>query len=221
MKPIVYIASPYTLGDLGVNVHSALTVAGRLLADGVVLPHPPLQNHLWHLVAPQRPEDWVAYDMELIRRGLFDACLRVDAEHGKLGYHQRESVGADQEVALFEQMGRPVFYNVGDLYQWARSREERELCEPRRETILEEAARITSGDRHRDYGHPLEDFTRTAKMWSAILGVEVPPEKVGLCMIALKISRECNLPKRDNRVDICGYANNLEMIDERRREAGA
>ena len=32
------------------------------------------------------------------------------------------------------------------------------------------------------------------------------------CMIAVKISRECHRPKRDNRVDIAGYAEALDMV---------
>ena len=74
------------------------------------------------------------------------------------------------------------------------------------DSVLLEAEKLVHGDRNEAYGHPLDDFKRTALMWSAILGVEVPPYKVGLCMAAVKISRECNKPKRDNMVDLAGYA---------------
>jgi hypothetical protein len=73
---------------------------------------------------------------------------------------------------------------------------------------------LVHGQRGQDYGHPYEDFSRTAKMWSAILGIEVTPQQAILCMIAVKISRECHLPKRDNRVDIAGYAEALDMVVE-------
>jgi len=79
---------------------------------------------------------------------------------------------------------------------------------------LQIADELVGGDRNADYGHPIEDFTRTAKMWGAILGVEVKPEHIPLCMIAVKISRECNKPKADNVIDICGYARTLEMVRE-------
>lgn len=55
-------------------------------------------------------------------------------------------------------------------------------------------------------------------MWSVILGVEVKPEHVPLCMITAKISRECHSPKQDNRIDIAGYAETLEMV-HRNKEA--
>ncbi len=87
------------------------------------------------------------------------------------------------------------------------------------ESILEEAQRLTTGDRQSDYGHPIDDFTRTGRMWGAILGIpDVTPEAVAMCMVAVKLSREVNKPKRDNRVDACGYTNCLQMVvDERER----
>ena len=80
------------------------------------------------------------------------------------------------------------------------------------DSILAEAHRLVHSSRGQDYGHPYEDFSRTAKIWSAILGVDVTPEQVALCMIGVKISRECNKPKRDNRIDIAGYAETLDMV---------
>lgn len=86
------------------------------------------------------------------------------------------------------------------------------------QSITDEAHKAVFGDRNSDYGHPLDDFGRTARIWSAILGCHVEPEQVGLCMIAVKISRECNKPKRDNLVDIAGYAETVEWVkDEKYR----
>lgn len=79
-----------------------------------------------------------------------------------------------------------------------------------KKSVLLEANKLVHGERNKEYGSPLDDFSRTAKMWSAILGIEIPPEKVGLCMIALKISRQCNKPKRDNMVDAAGYAETVD-----------
>ena len=85
------------------------------------------------------------------------------------------------------------------------------------ESILEEAKRIVHGDRGENYGHPFEDFSRTAKIWSAILGINIEPEQVALCMVGVKISREVNRPKRDNVVDGAGYFENLEMVKHERK----
>lgn len=89
-------------------------------------------------------------------------------------------------------------------------------------TILEEAQSLVYGDRQASYGHPLDDFSRTAKMWSAILGHEVSAEQVGLCMCAVKISRQLNKPKRDNLVDLAGYAATVELVlDEKHKRETA
>lgn len=89
-------------------------------------------------------------------------------------------------------------------------------------TILEEAQSLVYGDRQAAYGHPLDDFSRTAKMWAAILGCEVTPEQVGLCMCVVKISRQLNRPKRDNLVDLAGYAATVELVlDEKHKRATA
>ena len=80
--------------------------------------------------------------------------------------------------------------------------------------ILQEADKITSGDRQEDYGSPLEDFTRVADLWSVILGKKVYANQVPLCMIALKMSREIHKHKRDNLVDIAGYSRTLEKLQD-------
>lgn len=87
-----------------------------------------------------------------------------------------------------------------------------------KKSVLSEAGDLVYGPRGEDYGHPFDDFKRTAKMWSAILGIEIRAEQVGMCMIALKLSRQCNKPKRDNLIDIAGYAATIDMVLDRVRE---
>lgn len=85
---------------------------------------------------------------------------------------------------------------------------------PKRETILEEAARITSADRRIEYGPVSESFQTTANLWSAILKRPVTAEQVVLMMIALKIARQMAGYKRDSLVDIAGYARTGEMLHD-------
>lgn len=73
--------------------------------------------------------------------------------------------------------------------------------------MLEEAANAVEGDRNVQYGPPLEDFQRTATMWSAYLGVPIQPHDVGAMMALVKVSRIRQSPaKRDSWVDLAGYA---------------
>lgn len=74
------------------------------------------------------------------------------------------------------------------------------------ESILAEAERVTSGDRQNQYGPPDQDFRRIAAMWSALNGVPFTPKEVALFMVCVKLSRETHQRKRDNWVDIAGYA---------------
>jgi len=94
------------------------------------------------------------------------------------------------------------------------------------ESIAQEAHRLVLGDRGAAYGHPIDDFGRTAGMLNALLGAKLSSplteEDVACALICVKLSRERNHPKRDNVVDIAGYAITLEMVkEERARRAKA
>lgn len=91
---------------------------------------------------------------------------------------------------------------------------------PPNESAVQEAHRLVHGERGADYGHPIDDYTRTGRMWGAILGIgDIDPRIACLMMAAVKISREVNKPKRDNRVDLAGYAECVQMIHERQSAA--
>ena len=80
------------------------------------------------------------------------------------------------------------------------------------------------GDRQDAYGHPYEDFLCTAQVWSAMIRKKynidlcLQPEDVGLMMAGVKLIRECNQHKRDNLVDMAGYAKTVSMVHQRKDE---
>ena len=117
-KPIVYIASPYTRGDVALNTHFQCKIFDQLLGDGLVTPIAPLWSHFQHTVYPRKYQDWIDYDQSLLH--LYDACLRLNAEFPEIEYFQAESSGADGEVKAFESLARPIFYSIEELYLWAR-----------------------------------------------------------------------------------------------------
>lgn len=106
------------------------------------------------------------------------------------------------------------------------------------ESVCLTAYNLVRGPRRGDYGHPLDDYTRVGRMWGAIIdgwlrGLEIlgkidrfpdlPPQLACLMMQAVKVSREVNAPRRDNRVDGCGYWDCVQLIDDeeqKRREKG-
>lgn len=71
--------------------------------------------------------------------------------------------------------------------------------------IVEKAIDLVYGDRNKDYGHPADDYGRTAALWSAFLGHEITPFQAAICMVLVKISREAHKHKPDNLVDSHGY----------------
>lgn len=86
------------------------------------------------------------------------------------------------------------------------------------ETVLEEAARITSKDRNETYDHPSRNHQQTADLWSAFLmrKLKEPLTAREVCWMQtlLKASRDSFYPQRDNLVDGAGYLRNAEMIEE-------
>ena len=95
------------------------------------------------------------------------------------------------------------------------------------ETILQEAQRLVHGDRQGAYGHPIDDYACTGRMWGAIIdrwlhdlkiippNVNVPdidPKIACLMMATMKVSREVHKHKRDNLTDLAGYTECASMI---------
>ena len=116
MKPTVYIASPYTKGDVAANVRFQCEIFDLLLADKKVLPVAPLWSHFQHTLFPRPYQEWINYDLEMLK--LYDCCLRLEAKCEAINYRNNLSTGADGEVAAFKQMNKPVFYSIEELYNW-------------------------------------------------------------------------------------------------------
>lgn len=98
----VFIASPYTVGDVGVNVKTSMDVADELMNNGLN-PFIPLLYHFQHIVNPRPYEDWIKIDLEWLSK--CDCVLRLS------GY----SSGADGEVRRAEELGIPVYYSIDNL----------------------------------------------------------------------------------------------------------
>ena len=82
------------------------------------------------------------------------------------------------------------------------------------EGILTEAARIRGGERNADYGDAVENFRRITEIANAITGLELTPAQCCKVMLAVKLARELHNHKRDNLVDLCGYADILNLIED-------
>ena len=95
----VYVAGPYTVGDVTQNVRNAIDAADRLLKAGHA-PYVPHLSHFWHLVHPGPYAQWAALDLEWVR-----CCYALVRLPG-------ESAGADREVAFANEVGCLVYFSV-------------------------------------------------------------------------------------------------------------
>lgn len=98
----IYIAGPYSKGDVARNVRLAISEADYVARLGHV-PFIPHLTHFWHFLFPHEYEFWLEQDIEWLR--VCDALLRLDGE----------SPGADKEVAEAKRLGLEIYYSVFDI----------------------------------------------------------------------------------------------------------
>lgn len=84
--------------------------------------------------------------------------------------------------------------------------------------ILNTALKLTTKDRHEDYGDCNIEFEKTAKVWSELFNTKITPTQVILAMIALKCIRQVFKNKRDNWVDIAGYARLGDLVTKEKND---
>ena len=95
----VYVAGPYTHGDVIRNIRNAV-LAGQEILEGGHTPFIPHMNYVWHFLCPGTTTQWYDWDNEWLK--LCDAVIRLP------GY----SRGSDLEVELAHKEGIPVYDSV-------------------------------------------------------------------------------------------------------------
>lgn len=106
-KQKVYVAGPYTNGDIIVNIRGAIEEGNILLEYGFI-PFIPHLTGFWHMIFPNTYDTWMQYDSEWLKT--CDALLRIDGT----------SPGADLEVKIATELGIPVFYGRTNLVHYFR-----------------------------------------------------------------------------------------------------
>ena len=92
----IFIAGPYTRGDVAQNVRAAIDAAEKIIEAGYV-PFVPHLSHFQHLIHPRPYEDWLRLDREWLK--VCDAIVRLPGE----------SPGAVGEIAFARELEIPVF----------------------------------------------------------------------------------------------------------------
>lgn len=98
-RPVrVYVAGPYTHGDVAVNVRTAILAADKLMDRGF-MPFVPHLTHLWHIISPRPYRDWIKLDNQFLP--YCDIILRLPGE----------SQGADAEVATARSIDMLLYFD--------------------------------------------------------------------------------------------------------------
>lgn len=105
MKKLIYVAGPYSKGDIARNIKQAIDVGDKLLELGYI-PLVPHLTHFWHIISPKPWDVWLEIDQAILP--LCDCVLRLDGE----------SEGADMEVELAQKLNKPVYYSLEQMSEW-------------------------------------------------------------------------------------------------------
>lgn len=211
-KPKVYIAGPMS-GIPDFNRPAFEAAADRL------------RSHAFDPVSPVELDDAEGFDPEafdgdtvpadLYRRFLLRDLVAI-LEHECDGVvvlpGWEQSRGAALEVHVARSVDIPIFDEDTGVLVKAPTKYQ----PPSDENVAETAQRLVGGDRQDQYGHPIEDFTRTAGAINALYGTDFGPRDIPIIMTCVKLSRVIQSPnKRDSIVDAIGYMLTYEMVAER------
>ena len=104
----IYVAGPYSQGDMDANVNLAIAYGHNILDMGLS-PFVPHLAHYMHLIKRRDYEDWMNWDLTWLEK--CDALIRIPGP----------SPGADREVTRAHELGIPVFGSLTDLKQYITS----------------------------------------------------------------------------------------------------
>lgn len=82
-----------------------------------------------------------------------------------------------------------------------------------------EAYELITGDRHKNYDHPYQDYTKVAEIFKGLTGIQLTVEEAICFPLAMKFARmrtarERDLWHHDSVVDAIGYLGCLGMVNE-------
>tara|TARA_Y100001951_G_scaffold99054_1_gene100574 strand:- start:780 stop:1130 length:351 start_codon:yes stop_codon:yes gene_type:complete len=72
--------------------------------------------------------------------------------------------------------------------------------------LLDEAKKLISGNRQKDYGEKLANHQNIADFWSIFLKKKITPHDVAICMALVKVARLMHQHKKDSYIDMAAYA---------------
>lgn len=109
--PLVYLASPYTKYELGLDAafRDICAIAAELLREGVRVYSPIAHTHpiaIHGNLDPRNHDIWLPFDQAMMDAA--DAMCIADM-HG-----WRESYGVQYEIETFRRAGKPIYFRSAD-----------------------------------------------------------------------------------------------------------
>jgi hypothetical protein len=68
-----------------------------------------------------------------------------------------------------------------------------------------DSAKATIQQRGMVYGHPSDNMSRTASLWSSYLEMPITDYQVAMCMALVKVARSMETAKTDTYIDLAAY----------------
>lgn len=170
-----------------------------------------------HLQAARVPDNLDVvefYKRSDAQPGVSDRTIEGQREH----YRKYDAEGIDVINDLELEVWVALARHPKDPEPSPATREETESLNV--SSILSEAHDLVTGDRQKDYGDPVECWDRTAKMFSAYLGIEVSARQASDMMILVKMSRLANGFHKDSYRDVAGYAWVSDQVGDKPFEHG-
>jgi hypothetical protein len=135
--------------------------------------------------------------------GFYDAYTVENEEFFEMVYSYMDEL-KEQSKMLQRELGETEHGTPGDLSG---------------ADILLEAHHLITGDRNRDYSHPVDDYTKVVALFKAMTGIELTLSQAILFMLSIKFARiRSNLEKgilhHDSVADAAGYLGCLNIIHE-------
>lgn len=172
-------------------------------------------DKLWSIQLGDCTMRGIGLNAQLGRMIVCDNAEGLEVCYTEEGFHSKKDAFPSLFTSNpFAEEGEQITLTGPFSVYFDKFRPDTEYIDENPESILQEAERIVSGDRDKDYGSVKENFGKIAQMWSAITGASITERQVGWMMIALKAARDTHKEKRDNLVDAVGYVLCMEKMEK-------
>lgn len=225
-KKLIYLACPYSSPKSEIRefrYQEVCKVAASLMKQGFLVFSPIAHSHYITLFFGKNAisfDFWREFDLRML--GYCDELwiLKLDG--------WEESVGIKAEIEFAKSLGKRVVYFMPneDFILGAKKLETAKTViiprKPLGQELFEEVSQIINFDRQGSYGKPEDSFGSIARRWTEYIHntflhgqvTKLNAKDVAFMMMELKMARESNKHKRDNILDLFGYAALLEEMKD-------